>query len=103
MDSRASSYEVAFVHCDIRLHYGPSKYKLPPHLIHQCLELVNILKTAVHAGKTHIGHFVDFFQFAHYQFADAGGGHFAQAQVEQFFFDPFDGRTHLLGADRALA
>ncbi len=30
-------------------------------LINQSFELINVFKTAVYAGKAHIGHFVQFF------------------------------------------
>ena len=32
---------------------------LPPHLIHQRLEFINVLKAAVNAGKAHVGDFVE--------------------------------------------
>jgi type IV fimbrial biogenesis protein FimT len=53
-----------------------------PNLVHQQLELVNVFKTAVNAGKTHVGDFVEFFEFPHDQFANAGAGHLAGTQVE---------------------
>ena len=43
---------------------------LPAHLIHQRLELINIFKTPVHAGKADVGDLGDLgelFQFLHYQ------------------------------------
>lgn len=82
---------------------GIAKSILAPHFIHQRLELVNILKAAVDAGKTHVGDLVELFELAHDQLAEAGRRYLAQAEVEKFFLDALDGRVHLLGADRALA
>ena len=39
------------------------------NFVHQQLEVVNVFKAAVHAGKSNVGHFVELFQFAHDQFA----------------------------------
>ena len=61
---------------------------LPRHLIHQRLELVNILKTPVHAGKADVGNFVELFQFQHDEFAQAAGGDFTQAKVRQLSMRP---------------
>ena len=74
-----------------------------PHLIHQGLKLINILKTPINTGKAHVGHFVQLAQFAHDHFTQAGGGDFSVAQVEEFFFDALDGVVDLFGADRAFA
>ena len=76
---------------------------LPTHLIYQSLELINVLKIPVNAGKAHVSDFVELFEFAHDEFADAGGLDFAQAQVEEFFFDALDGAVDLLGAHGPLA
>lgn len=76
---------------------------LPPYLIHQRLEVINVFKTAVHTGKAHVGHFVELLQLAHYQFPDAGRGNLSQPQVEQLFLNTLDGAVNLLRAHRALA
>ena len=43
-------------------------WHLPANLIHQRLELINVLKAAIHAGKPHVGYLVEFFELAHHQF-----------------------------------
>ena len=53
-----------------------------PNLIDQCTKLVNILKTAINAGKADVGYLVKLFQLAHYQFAQTGGGDFFQPQAQ---------------------
>ena len=76
---------------------------LPAHLIDQRLELVNVFKTPVNAGKANVGDLVEFLEFAHDEFAKPRGRYFPQAQVEQLFLNPFNRRIHLLGADGAFA
>ena len=49
------------------------------HFVHQGLELVDVLKAAVHAGVAHIGYLVELLQFAHDQLANATGQDFALA------------------------
>jgi hypothetical protein len=81
-----------------------TKYDLLPlYLIHQSPKLVNILKISVHAGKPYVSHFVELFQLAHDELANAGALDFAQAQVEEFFFYALYGAVYLLGADGAFA
>lgn len=73
------------------------------HFIHQRLEFINVFKAAVDAGKAHVGNLVQFFEFAHHEFADAGALDFAQAQIQEFFFYALDGAIDLLGAYRPFA
>jgi hypothetical protein len=37
--------------------------------VDQQLEVVNVFKTAVHAGKSNVCHFVELFQLSHHQLA----------------------------------
>ena len=76
---------------------------LADNFIDKGSKLINVLKAPIHAGKAHVGDLVQFLEFAHDQFADAGGLDFAQAQVEEFFFDALDGAVDLFGADRPFA
>ena len=71
--------------------------------VYQALELVDVLETAIHAGVADVGHFVEFFEFAHHQFTDAAGKHFALPQVQQLFLDALDGAVDLRGAHGPLA
>jgi len=75
---------------------------LPPHFIHQRLELINVFKTAVDAGKAHIGHFVELLELAHDEFTDAGGGQFTNPQGQKLFFNTLNSAIYLLGADGRL-
>ena len=77
--------------------------KLLANFIHQALEVVDVFKAAVHAGKADVGHFVEFFELAHDELANAGGGHFALSQGHEFFFDALDGVVDLFSADWAFA
>ena len=73
--------------------------KLLANFIHQALEVVDVFKAAVDAGKTDVGDFVEFLEFTHDELANAGRGDFALAQGHELFFDAFDGVVHLLSAD----
>ena len=61
---------------------------LTPHLIDQRLELVNVLKTAVNAGKADVGDLVELFQLQHDKFTQATGRNLAQAEVQQLSMRP---------------
>jgi hypothetical protein len=87
----------------IRQTVFTGRQALPSYLIHERPKLVNIPKAAVHAGKADVGDLVELFQLLHHQLAQAAGGDFAQAEVEQIFFDLLDRTVDLLGADRAFA
>ena len=77
--------------------------KLLANFVHQALEVVDVFKAAVHAGKADVGNFVELFEFSHDEFANAGGGNFALSQGHEFFFDALNGVVHLFGADGAFA
>ena len=77
--------------------------KLLANFVHETLEVVDVFKAAIDAGKTDVGHFVEVFEFAHDQLTNAGGGDFSLAERHEFFFDALDGVVHLFGADGAFA
>ncbi len=77
--------------------------KLLANFVHQALEVVDVFKAAVHAGKADVGNFVELFEFSHDEFANAGGGNFALSQGHEFFFDALNGVVDLFGADGAFA
>ena len=76
---------------------------LTPHLIDQRLELVNVLKTAVYAGKADIRNLVELFQLLHDKLAQAAGVDLTQAKIQQRFFNAFNRCIDLRGADGAFA
>jgi hypothetical protein len=48
---------------ECNLMSGPDgQENLPTHLIHQRLELINILKATVRDGKAHTGYLAEFFE-----------------------------------------
>ena len=60
------------------------------HLIHQRPKFINVLKTAINAGKTDVGDLVEFFQLGHHQFADFTCGNFARPPRQQVLADALD-------------
>ena len=51
------------------------------------VERTDVFKLAVDRGEAHVGDFVDFAEFIHRVFADAGGGDFTLQRVLQLGFD----------------
>ena len=65
-------------------------------------EFVDVFKVAVDGGEADVGYGVDFFETAHDEFADGGGGAFAFGGVDDEGFDGVDDDLDLGDGDVAL-
>ena len=80
----------------------PGRAGLTTKFVNQVFEIVDILKAAVHTGKAHIRHFVEFFQFAHDQFTNAIAGKLSQAKAHEPILDTQQACIDLFGARRCM-
>ena len=76
--------------------------RLALQALHGFAEGVQVLEAAVHRGKTHVGHRVEFLEFVHDPFADAPRGNLALAGGDELVADAPDRLFDLVGVHRAF-
>jgi hypothetical protein len=65
-------------------------------------EVIHVLETAVHGGKTDVGDLVEFLQLVHHLFSNLARGDFALTQGQQALTDSIDGGIDQFGRHRTL-